>query len=374
MKQARRAKTGHVLSLLVMLLSGMVGGTHADSSLLPFADAAALDGSKTESRFFLKLESTTSTARLSTQQLLDLSMSLTPDPDERQSKGSVFAVFVKDDTFYLLRPDRSFTQWNGEISTLLPFAEEVTLTEPTLVQLLTGRLSEPGDYQIFLAYSAQNSSRLKFTPQPAVLQLEPAEQSPEMQEAARLYQSSVESHIVQVRCILCHVEGGVARNAQLKFQRTMTGSVLNNLNSLSAYLDKPGNSAETLLTKASGGSGHPGGQQITRGGQDYAALEQVLRLLEAEQSQREQGLVYRLEAGDAPAPVNAATSLLASVALAPRVPVCPPKFFFCSSPCDAHSAAFRGVSYLFPTTACPIEYPSAARVRDLRGVPANCPA
>ena len=312
------SKTSHGLFLLVMLLGAMIGRAQADSSTLAFASAAASDGSKTASRFALQLESTSSTGRLSTQQLLDIAIAFTPDPHETDLKAAVFAVVVKNNAFYLLRPDRRFTPWNGDIGTLLPFAEDVTLADTTRVQLLTGKLSEPGEYQIFVAYSAQNQAPLKFTPQPAVLLVEPAEQSPEKEEAARLYQSNLERSIVQSRCILCHVEGGVARNANLKFQRSMSGSALNNLNSLSAYLDIAGNSAETLLTKASGGGGHPGGQQIVRGGADYAALEQVLKLLEADQSARLQGLVYRFEPGQSLSQVTSATSLLAAVELAPR--------------------------------------------------------
>ena len=306
------------LYALVLLLFATAGPLNADTLTLPFTSAATIDGSATEARFLLTLESASATNRLSTQQLLDISVSFTPDAASREQKGSVFAVFVKNSNFFLLRPNRSFAPWNGEITTLLPFAEDVTLTETTLVQLLTGRLSEPGEYQIFVAYSAQNQPVLRFTPEPAVLMVNPAEQSPEMEEAARLFQSNVESRIVQLRCIVCHVDGGMARNSNLKFQRSMTGSAQNNLNTLLGYLDRPGNSVATLLSKASGGNGHPGGQQIVRGGQDYAALEQVLTLLDADRSQRSQGLVYRFEPGQAPAPVNGAAALLASVELAPR--------------------------------------------------------
>ena len=318
MKHQKKSTIFPQLYALVLLLFAMAGPLNADTLTLPFTSAATIDGSATDARFALKLESATTTSRLSTQQLLDISVSFNPKTANRGKKGSVYAVFVKNNNFFLLRPDRSFTSWNGEINTLLPFAVDVTLNETTLVQVLTGRLSEPGEYQIFVAYSAQNQPILTFTPEPAVLMLNPAEQSPAMEEATRLYQSNVESRIVQLRCIACHADGGMARNSNLKFQRNMTGSALNNLNTLLGYLDRPGNSVETLLTKASGGNGHPGGQQIERGGQDYAALEQVLTLLDADRSQRNQGLVYRFEPGDAPMPVNSALALLASVDLAPR--------------------------------------------------------
>lgn len=185
-----------------VLLTVFAGQLKADSLTLPFTSAATIDGSATEARFLLTLESASATNRLSTQQLMDISVSFTPDVGNREQKGSVYAVFVKNNHYFLLRPDRSFTPWDGEIATLLPFAVDVTLSETTLVQLLTGRLSDPGEYQIFVAYSAQNLPVLKFTPEPAVLLVNPAEQSPEMEEAARLFQSNVESRIVQSRCIV----------------------------------------------------------------------------------------------------------------------------------------------------------------------------
>lgn len=308
-----------LLWVLALLIGQMSASTvQADTLTLPFVNAAAIDGSATNARFSLSVESASATNKLSTQQLLDISVSFKPDTANMERQGSAYAVVVKNNTFYLLRPDRTFTPWNGAIETLLPFLSDVTLSETSRVHLMSGRLSDPGEYQIFVAYSAQDQRVIKFTPEPFVLMVNPADQSPEMAQASQLYQAQVESRIVQLRCIVCHVEGGAARNSALKFQRNMTGAALNNLNTLLSYLSRPGNSVDTLLGKASGGNGHPGGQQIVRGGQDYNAMEQVLRLLDADRLAQNQGLVYRFEPGEAPAPINGSASLLASVELAPR--------------------------------------------------------
>jgi cytochrome c5 len=302
-----------------LLHSSIVSFLHADTLTLPAVAAASIDGSPTAANFALTVAAVSSTARLSTQQLLDLSVAFRPDSANIGQMGSVFAVFVKNDAFFLLGPDRSFTPWNGEVETLLPFLQEVPLTETSSVHLLAGRLSDPGEYQIFTAYAAQGEAVLKFTPEPFTLMLTSTAQSPELDEAAAIYQAQVESRVVQTRCIVCHVEGGVARNSPLKFQRNMAGAVLNNINTLTSYLGRDGNSVETFLNKASGGSGHPGGQQLVRGSQDYQAFERVMRLLEADREQQNQGIAYRFEPGTPPPrPADGSLALLSSVELAPR--------------------------------------------------------
>ncbi len=297
----------------------LVGAVAADTLTLPPAAVIAIDGNPSAATFTLNVNATSSTSRLTTAQLLDISVTLKPDAENLDRKGSVFAVFVKDDHFFLLRPDRTFTMWNGEIETLLPFLQEFTLTESGSVHLLSGRLDNPGQYHIFTAYMAEGQSLLKFTPDPFVLTVHAADKSPELEQATSLYQAEVESRVVQLRCIVCHVEGGVARNSSLKFQRTMTGSALNNLNMLASYLAVNGNSVESFLNRATGGNAHPGGQQLVKGGRDYNAFEQVLRLLDADRAQQSQSIAYTFVPGNIPGPTSGgAHALLASVQIEPR--------------------------------------------------------
>jgi hypothetical protein len=109
MKHQKKSTIFPQLYALVLLLFAMAGPLNADTLTLPFTSAATIDGSATDARFALKLESATTTSRLSTQQLLDISVSFNPKTANRGKKGSVYAVFVKNNNFFLLRPDRSFT-------------------------------------------------------------------------------------------------------------------------------------------------------------------------------------------------------------------------------------------------------------------------
>jgi hypothetical protein len=308
----------HALACVCVLQVLLISLSRADTLILPVVSAASIDGSPTAASFSLKVESGTSAAQLSSQQVLDISISIKPDSANLGRNGSIFAIFVKNGSFFLLRPDRAFSSWNGEIETLLPFRQDVYLTEITGVHMLSGRLSDPGQYQIFTAYRADGEVALKFTPEPFLLVVAASGTSPELEEASRIYQATLEAGVVQSRCVVCHVDGGLARNATLKFQRNSAGSAQNNLNALISYLALSGKSADTLLTKATGGSAHPGGQQLAKGSNEYAAFEQVLKLLEADKALKGQSISYNFAPRDAVKPGGVAQSLLATVELEPR--------------------------------------------------------
>lgn len=307
------------LITMVLMQSLLVSAVLADTLTLPTISAASIDGSTTTASFALDIASAASTKQLTTQQLLDISLTLRPDPADIGRNGSIYAVFVKDSNFFLLDSDRRFTIWNGELATFIPFAEQVMLREETELNILSGRLDNPGEYQIFIAYGVEDDAALDYTPSPAILLLNAATQSPLLlDEALTIYEAEVEDELIQARCAACHVTGGLARNSSLQFQRSMTGSALNNLSMLQSYLNIEGNSAETLLTKATGGNSHTGGQQITQGDDNYNTLSAVLALLTQEQAQASEGLAYSFVSGQLDELSASTQSLLSSVTLEPR--------------------------------------------------------
>ena len=288
----------------------------ADTLTLPTISAASTDGGATSTSFTLRAASGASTALLTTQQVLDISLTLKPDPADIGRYGSIYAIFVKDNSFFLLGPDRRFTIWSGELATLAPFAEQMLLSAETEFDLLSGRLDNPGEYQIFIAYAVEGDTVLDYTPHPHILLLNAATESALVDEAFSIYETELEDQLIQARCAACHVAGGLARNSALQFQRSMTGSALNNLSMLQSYLEIGGNSVETLLTKATGGNSHTGGQQISQGDDDYNTLSQVLALLE--QAEANEGLAYSFVSGQQSESGSSTQSLLSSVTLEPR--------------------------------------------------------
>ena len=142
--------------------------------------------------------------------------------------------------------------WNGTVEDLTPFATNQTLESANRFTLLDGKMAEAGSYLYFVAYGVEGESRLLFTPDPAQIAVAESDVLPDdtTSVAAETFEAELESAVVQAKCILCHVEGGLARNSSLQFQRTNTASALNNFASLSAYVDEKG--AELLLSKITG--------------------------------------------------------------------------------------------------------------------------
>ena len=290
----------------------------ADTVKLPVIAGAAIDGSATSANFGFSITSDTSVSALTTQQVLDLTLLLKPEAADVGRSGTIYVIFVKNNTFFLLNPDSRFTVWNGEVATLFPFAEKVTLGKETAIKLLSGRLDSAGEFQVFIAYGAIGKATLDYTPNPIVLKVGAASQSTLVTEALSIFETNLEKNVIQTRCIACHVTGGLARNSALQFQRTMTGSALNNLSMLQSYLDIKGNSAETLLTKATGGNSHTGGQQIVKDSEDYKVIARVMALLEQDRQQQSAGLAYSFDAKLSGQPITGAPMLLSSVVLEPR--------------------------------------------------------
>lgn len=307
------------LITIVLTLWLQASAVLADTLELPSISAASSDGGSTSTSFALRVASGASTDLLTTQQVLDISLMLRPDSTDIGRNGSIYAIFVKDGSFFLLAPDRRFAIWNGHLETLTPFVEQIMLNEETVLELLSGRLDNPGEYQIFIAYAVEGATVLDYTASPAILILNAAAaQSPLLDEALTIFESGIEEQLIQARCSACHVTGGLARNSALQFQRSTTGSALNNFSMLQSYLEIAGNSAQTLLTKATGGNSHTGGQQITEGDNDYNMLSQVLALLEQEQTQTSEGFAYSFVSGQADEPGTSTQSLLSFVTLEPR--------------------------------------------------------
>jgi len=274
-REWRRITTSlHLLAAALLLAVGTTAYSSQTSSIASIASGTT-DGSRSESVFHFSVSSAGGADALTTSRALELSVSLAPQASHRGQVASVYSLLYAGDKFFKREGDGSFSPWDGTLEGLTPFAVEQTLAGNSTFTLLDGTMADAGSYLFFVAYSVEGESRLLFTPQPAQLTIAEAESSPgeTSSQAAERFESELEAAVVQAKCILCHVEGGLARNSALQFQRTNTASSLNNFASLSAYIKEKG--AELLLSKVSGGSGHAGGAQLERGSQGFAALEEI---------------------------------------------------------------------------------------------------
>lgn len=261
-----------VISLL--LIAGTASHASTTTRIGAIASAAT-DGSASSSVFQFSVSSTAKADELTTRSAFKLRMSLAPQASHHGLKARIYTLIATGDKYFKLEKDGSFSPWDGTIEGLTPFAFEQNLAGTEPFTLIDGNMAEPGNYLFFAAYGVDSETRLIFTPEPAQLTISAADSTPDeiSLQASERFDAELENAVVQTKCILCHAEGGLARNSALQFQRTNTASSLNNFAALSAYIKEKG--AALLLSKVSGGEGHAGGMQLERGSESFKALEAI---------------------------------------------------------------------------------------------------
>lgn len=99
-----------------------------------------------------------------------------------------------------------------------------------------------------------------------------------LEQATTLYTNSLETQVVQTLCIVCHVQGGAAANADLLFERASETSKATNLSAFRNYLNGSAAKRTQILSKVTGVS-HDGGAQLAEGSASYTNLAAFLQHL-----------------------------------------------------------------------------------------------
>ncbi len=313
-----KALNSQVLTISRMLLTAalmVLCTTSLASTTTPIAQigSATTDGTASSSTFQLSVTSGQLANALTTSSDIELSLTLAPQESHQGLKASVYTVIVAGGKFFKLAEDGSYGPWNGTVEDLTPFATNQTLKGTNRFTLLDGKMAEAGSYLYFVAYSVEGETRLLFTPNPAQIVVSESDVLPDNTSsvAAETFEAELESAVVQAKCILCHVEGGLARSSSLQFQRTNTASALNNFSSLSAYVEEKG--ADLLLSKITGGDGHAGGMQLSQDSDGYQAFERVIAAINELDNP-----TYYAFSGSSEDPSSRQASFLTEVTLEPR--------------------------------------------------------
>ena len=285
----------------------------ATTSQIASIGSATTDGTASSSTFQLSVTSGQLANALTTVSNIELTLALAPQESHQGLQASVYTVIVAGGKFFKLTQDGYYVPWDGSLEDLTPFATNQTLASSNRFTLVDGKMAESGSYLFFVAYKVEGESRLLFTPEPAQIAVAESDVLPDetKSQAAMTFDTEVEDSIVQARCIACHVEGGLARNSALQFQRTNTASSLNNFGALSAYIDTKG--SELFLAKIAGEQGHVGGEQLARDSRGYASFQKLI----AELTDSAEATSYVFSSTtDSPSPRRA--SFLSEVTLEPR--------------------------------------------------------
>jgi hypothetical protein len=199
---------------------------------------------------------------------------ITPDPAHIGKKGDLFVVLNIGGSFNMRNVDGAFVPWNGQIASLVPAREGVTLAATQSVDVYQGAMVLAGDYRVFIGYLPASGSGLIYTPTPLLLNIS------QKADATTIFEASIHDSIIQPRCVVCHVKGGVADGrSTLLFSRDSTQD-RQNFDIFKSFYNQKTNAFDYVLSKISGGDRHVGGIQLPKGSADYQLMESFLTTLE----------------------------------------------------------------------------------------------
>lgn len=199
------------------------------------------------------------------------------------SLGNLYVVATAYGQYYVRTPDGGFVLWDGNIAGLTAAVPNKLLASlETLTILDNIRFGDAGvneaEVAFYLAYdSVQRPGELYYSGTPLGLRIAPTVQS--QIDPFRLYTETVSGPIVQNRCVICHVAGGLAGSSRLVYLRSNQPDYQQiNYNTIANFvLNVPGGS-DLILSKPTGLS-HGGGVQLGDKSSEYAAWSALVSAL-----------------------------------------------------------------------------------------------
>lgn len=167
--------------------------------------------------------------------------------------------------------------WNGTVSLLVPFLEDVPLQANHPFTMFSGTLGTEGDHRIFLGYMAPDGIlRYHTSGLPVTITAAPS-QNP-LVEAQAYYEASIHTGVVPF-CLECHVQGGAASGQSLHtfVFGSSQAAIDTNFSQFQTLFNARGKAY--ILAKARGELTHVGGVVLPASSSQYQNLETFLDLL-----------------------------------------------------------------------------------------------
>lgn len=247
-----------------------LAGARFVSSTNPVAD--------TNARFTLglRLEGETSyrtTARLSDR--VSITGTIRPETAHIGMTADIFVVDRVNLAFMMKDQNGVFRDWNGRVPDLVPFREDVVLSDNFAVDVYTGLLGASGDHRIFIGYMPAGGT-LYYTPAPHRLDITTKSAS---EQAFSMFTTTISPDIITTRCIQCHVNGGLAQagGAYHIFSAPPVSFLTTNFAIFQGLVAR--RPVAYILDKVTGGNSHGGGVQLVAGSVDYQNLQAFLDLV-----------------------------------------------------------------------------------------------
>lgn len=97
---------------------------------------------------------------------------INPEPQHLGQRADIFVVDRVNLAFTMKNLSGVWEPWNGRVPDLVPFREDVMLTNNLAVDIFTGRLGTAGDHRVFIGYAGPDG-KLRYTPTPLRLTINP---------------------------------------------------------------------------------------------------------------------------------------------------------------------------------------------------------
>lgn len=203
---------------------------------------------------------------------LDILAEIHVEAGHVNSVGNLYVVASTGDVFFQRLPNGAFVQWDGSVAGLMPTAAAIPLAPVEAITLIENlAFGQIGIYEaviyFFLAYDTTlNPGEIYYSGVPMTVVIDEDAVDP-----FQLYQDSISQPIVQARCVICHMPGGLASSSNLVYALSnQPGYQQTNYDALVDYiLNAPGGS-DLILSKPLGDT-HGGGAQLAEGSADYQA-------------------------------------------------------------------------------------------------------
>ena len=202
-----------------------------------------------------------------------------PETEDIGQPTDVILVDFLPPNLKMRRSDGNFVIWNGSLSTLLPYLEDVTLESELDVEVFSGQLGTTGNHRIFVGFMVGDA--LYFTPTALRFDInEAVVEASALEQATELFESTISPSIVQARCIACHVANGAANGGAAHiFVRTSDSDHLT-INFDEFRQVHSANDSQYILQKVQGMLVHGCGLQLTSGSTSFNDLSDFLDLLD----------------------------------------------------------------------------------------------
>ena len=207
--------------------------------------------------------------------VLDIVAEVHVEPGHVNSTGNLYVVASDGINLFQQLEDGTFDLWDGEVATLVPRAGGILLSEVnslTVVDNLAfGQIdTTAADIYVYFAYDTlQNPGELYYSGEPVTLHI--VDPGPHV-DTFQLFQQTISQPVIQEKCIVCHVTGGLAEPSGLVYlPGAEPGYLENNFEMLSDYvLNAPG--GDQLILSKPQGITHGGGVVLASGSSGLADL------------------------------------------------------------------------------------------------------